>query len=134
MSDPDLEPSYMEKKISSTCACFCHFIISMYKLDDLLKTKLIPLSKASEEASASFNIAQENLNKIRANFQEIQTKLEKLTENYNKINLEQEQLQTQIQESQKKLTRAQKLTSKLSGEQKRWAESASVLEDKKQFL
>ena len=134
VSDPDLEPSYMDKKISSTCACFCHFIISMYKLDDLLKTKLIPLSKASEEASASFNIAQENLNKIRANFQEIQTKLEKLTENYNKINLEQEQLQTQIQESQKKLTRAQKLTSKLSGEQKRWAESASVLEDKKQFL
>ena len=134
VEDPDLEPSYMEKKISSTCGCFCHFIICMYKLDDLLKTKLIPLSKASAEATAAFDLAHENLSKIRATFQEIQDKLEQLTEKYNKINLEQEQLQTQIQESQKKLTRAQKLTSKLSGEQKRWAQSAVELEEKKQFL
>ena len=91
----------MEKKISSTCACFCHFIINMYKLDDLLKTKLIPLTKQSEEATQAFTIAQENLMKIKNNLQEIQDKLDSLTENYNKINLEQEKLQAQIAESQK---------------------------------
>jgi dynein heavy chain len=134
INDPDIEPSYMEKKISSTCACFCHFIINMYKLDDLLKTKLIPLTKQSEEATQAFTIAQENLMKIKNNLQEIQDKLDSLTENYNKINLEQEKLQAQIAESQKKLTRAQKLTSKLGGEKKRWGESADSLEEKKQFI
>ena len=132
--DKDIEPSYMEKKISSTCACFCHFIINMHKLDILLKEKLIPLAKESAEATASFNAAQENLQKIQANVKAIKNKLEELNDIYQDINKKQQKLQTQIQESQKKLNRAQKLTSKLGGEKKRWSECAVELSEKLPFV
>ena len=134
INDKDIEPSYMEKKISSTCACFCHFIINMYKLDILLKEKLIPLAKESAEATASFNEAQENLSKIQANVRAIKAKLEELNDRYQDINKKQQKLQTQISESQKKLNRAQKLTSKLGGEKKRWADSAVELAEKLPFV
>ena len=134
ISDRDIEPSYMEKKISSTCACFCHFIINMYKLDILLKEKLIPLAKESAEATASFNEAQENLAKIQASVRAIKNKLEELNDRYQDINKKQQKLQMQISESQKKLNRAQKLTSKLGGEKKRWADSAVELSEKLPFV
>ena len=134
INDKDIEPSYMEKKISSTCACFCHFIINMYKLDILLKEKLIPLAKESAEATASFNEAQENLSRIQASVRAIKTKLEELNDRYQDINKKQQKLQAQISESQKKLNRAQKLTSKLGGEKKRWADSAVELAEKLPFV
>ena len=134
INDKDIEPSYMEKKISSTCACFCHFIINMYKLDILLKEKLIPLAKESAAATASFNEAQENLSKIQASVRAIKSKLEELNDRYQDINKKQQKLQTQISESQKKLSRAQKLTSKLGGEKKRWADSAVELSEKLPYV
>ena len=134
INDKDIEPSYMEKKISSTCACFCHFIINMYKLDILLKEKLIPLAKESAAATALFNEAQENLQKIQANVKKIKNKLEELNDIYQDVNKKHQKLQTQIQESQKKLNRAQKLTSKLGGEKKRWSECAVELSEKLPFV
>ena len=134
IEDPDLEPSYMEKKISSACGCFCHFIMGMFKLNELLRDKLIPATNRLNLALEESKKASENLHKIQTKFNEIQNKLDELTNNYNKINNEQEILQAEIAESQKKLTRAQKLTSKLGGEKKRWSECAVELEEKKQFV
>ena len=134
INDPDIEPSYMEKKISSTCACFCHFIINMYRLDDLLKNKLIPLAKESAAASEAFTTAQNNLAKIKAKADEIKAKLDALNDNYTKILREQDILQNQISDSQRKLTRAQKLTSKLGGEKKRWSKCAIDLSEKLPFV
>ncbi len=134
INDSDLEPSYMAEKISSTCGCFCHFIMGMYKLDNLLKEKLIPLKKESEEASQASEAAEKNFRENFEKSQQIAKKLEELQRSFNQMNIELDKLQNEISESQKKLTRAQKLTSKLGGEKKRWGESADTLEEKKQFI
>ena len=60
--------------------------------------------------------------------------MEELNDRYQDINKKQQKLQMQISESQKKLNRAQKLTSKLGGEKKRWADSAVELADKLPYV
>ncbi len=63
----------------------------------------------------------------------LKIKLDELTNNYNKINNEQEILQAEIADSEKKLTRGQKLTSKLGGE-KKMGSMCCLIGRKKQFV
>ena len=132
--DPDLDPTFMEKKISSTCACFCVYVQNMYQLDKLLKEKIIPSIKESELATSSFISAQENLDIQKKNLMQVEQQLAELTNSFNEKNLEKQQLEFEISESQKKLLRAQRLTSKLAGEKKRWAEIAENEEKNKIFI
>jgi len=134
VKDPDLNPSYMEKKISSASACFCVYFRCMVTLDKLMKEKIIPSIKESEEATANFTQAQEKLDIEKKNLQDIEDKLAKLTQNFNEKNLEKQQLEFEISESKKKLFRATKLTSKLTGERSRWLQIAEEGNKNKKYV
>jgi dynein heavy chain, axonemal len=134
ISDPDLDPAYMEKKISSTCACFCVYFKNMYILDDLLKNKIIPSIKEAESATATFTEAQENLDVQKRNLREVEHRLNVLKASFNEKNHDKLQLEIEISETQKKLIRAERLTSSLKSEKKRWKEISEEEEKNKIFL
>jgi len=124
--DKELDPIYIEKHISAASACFCVYFRSMVTLDTLMKEKIIPSKKESENALASFTSAQIKL--------DIENKLSKLTHTFNEKKLEKQKLENEILESQKKLNRATRLTSKLSGEKIRWFEIAEEELGNKKFI
>jgi len=134
LKDPDLDPVYMEKKISSASASFCIYFRCMVTLDKLMKEKIIPSIRESEDAKANFSQAQEKLEIEKKNLQEIEDKLAKFTETFNKKNLEKQQLEFEITESKKKLQRATRLTSSLTSERSRWLRIADEGNSNKKFF
>lgn len=134
LTDKDLDPVYIEKHISASSACFCVYFRSMVTLDNLMKEKIIPSTKESENALASFTSAQVKLDIEKKNLNDIESKLSKLTHTFNEKKLEKQKLENEIMESQKKLNRAQRLTSKLSGEKIRWFEIAEEELGNKKFI
>ena len=132
--DKELDPIYIEKHISAASACFCVYFRSMVTLDTLMKEKIIPSKKESENALASFTSAQIKLDIEKKNLNDIENKLSKLTHTFNEKKLEKQKLENEILESQKKLNRATRLTSKLSGEKIRWFEIAEEELGNKKFI
>ena len=128
IGDPDLDPTYMETKISFACGCFASYIKNMYLLDDALKNKIIPSNIAEAEATASLETAQKNLEETMTTLKIIEDKLDSLQRSFDEKQMEKNDLIFEINESTKKLQIAQRLTSKLSGEMGRWAECAESLE------
>lgn len=133
INDSSLEPVKMSG-ISSACEIFCIFFRSMYQLDGLLKQKLIPSKIASEAATNSFNEAQSELDFQKKNLFEVESKLNSLNLAFQEKNREKVNLQIEISESEKKLVRAQKLSTKLVGERARWKEISEELEANLQYL
>ena len=134
ITDPDLEPSYMEKKISSACACFCVYLKNMVVLDDTLKNKLYPSKEIADKANKELKDCEENLEIQKKNAKEVKDKLDELQRIFNEKNMENQSLIYEITESQKKLQRAERLTSKLSGEKKRWNEISEEYEKNMEFV
>eukprot|EP00340_Litonotus_pictus_P012496 CAMPEP_0170538444 /NCGR_PEP_ID=MMETSP0209-20121228/103311_1 /TAXON_ID=665100 ORGANISM="Litonotus pictus, Strain P1" /NCGR_SAMPLE_ID=MMETSP0209 /ASSEMBLY_ACC=CAM_ASM_000301 /LENGTH=3072 /DNA_ID=CAMNT_0010840135 /DNA_START=28 /DNA_END=9246 /DNA_ORIENTATION=- len=133
VSDQALEPHKM-LGISSACEIFCIYFRSMHQLDGILKNKLIPSKLESEAATKSFNFAQEELDYQKKNLMEIEQKLDELNKAFQEKNREKINLQIEISESEKKLARAQKLSTKLVTERVRWKDISEDLENNLIYL
>lgn len=133
IEDTSLEPTKM-LNISSACEIFCVYFKSMKQLDELLKTKLIPSKLDLEIATKIYNTAQSELDEQRKNLDEVELKLNKLEYNSNSLKQEKINLQMEITDSEKKLIRAQKLSTKLVSERSRWKEIGEDLEKNLEYL
>ena len=75
-----------------------------------------------------------NLEIQKKNAKEVKDKLDELQRIFNEKNMENQSLIYEITVSQKKLQRAERLTSKLSGEKKRWNEISEEYEKNMEFV
>ena len=130
IQDQSLLPTEMIK-VSSACEIFCIYFRSMYELDNILKTKLIPSKLASDKATESYNEAEAELQLQKENLRKIEEKIDELEVTYDVRFKEKLNLVKEIEDSKLKLHRAERLSSNLKNEKERWREIYQQLERSK---
>ena len=96
--------------------------------------KVLPLLKVAEEASQKSAAANAVLEASRARLAEVEAKLAELQAVVDEKKADAQQLSDTVADTQIRLDRAQKLMSGLSGETKRWGETADNLQGSAGFL
>jgi dynein heavy chain len=97
-------------------------------------TTVEPKRKALAEATTQLNAANEKLAIVTTKVAELQAKLSKLVAEFDAANKEKQDALDTVERGHKKLDLAQRLTTALASENKRWGENVIVLREDKDLL
>jgi len=121
----DFQPERV-KTVSKACFGICMWVRAMETYDRV--AKVVGPKKASLAiAEAEYNEVMEQLNKKRAELQEVIDALAALEAQLNGLKAEKDDLAYQVDLCEKKINRAEALIESLGGEKDRWTENAKVL-------
>lgn len=123
--NPDFDPDKI-KAASTACEGLARWVLALEKYDKVAKV-VAPKKIALKAAESELAVAMKDLNKKRAELQEVQDKLTKLQEKLEANKQKKVDLENQVDLCTKKLDRAEQLIGGLGGEKDRWEESARVL-------
>ncbi|KAH0572596.1 Dynein heavy chain [Spironucleus salmonicida] len=126
INDPEFIPQQMQKK-SLAAAGLCAFVIAMYKYYHI-NLQVIPKRQKLSEAQEELVIVEKSLSETVARLTEVENKIAELEDKFNKAVEQKEQLSLQVDDTAKRLDRAQTLIVSLSGEQVRWQEQLVELD------
>ncbi|KAH0569467.1 Dynein heavy chain [Spironucleus salmonicida] len=122
----DFNPVSMKNK-SGAASGLCAFVIAMYKFY-YINLEVIPKRKALEKARSELGEVQENLKITNQKVSEIQSKLDLLQEQFTGAINEKNAINSNVEETGKKLLRAEQLIQSLGGEQIRWQQQQKDVE------
>ncbi|KAJ3321819.1 Dynein heavy chain 6, axonemal [Boothiomyces sp. JEL0866] len=122
---PAFNPEAVER-VSRACKSMCMWVIAMELYSRVFK-EVAPKRKRLEEAQQSLESTRAKLAEKAAALQEVENQLEKLKATYENSVLSKKQLLEKMEETTKRLARANKLTTALADEQVRWTESVEKL-------
>ncbi|KAI8909816.1 dynein heavy chain and region D6 of dynein motor-domain-containing protein [Gorgonomyces haynaldii] len=122
---PGFTPEAIEK-VSKACKSLVMWVIAMELYSRVFK-QVAPKRKRLEEAQASLQETQAKLAEKAAALQEVEAQLDKLKATYENSVASKKLLVEKMDETQRRLARASKLTTALADEQIRWTESVQKL-------
>ncbi|EDV95581.1 GH15699 [Drosophila grimshawi] len=127
IADRDFVPEKI-KAASMACEGICRWVRAMDVYDKVARI-VMPKKAALAEAEGDLSSQMEKLNAKRAELQVILDKLQKLNDFFAEKSREKKRLEDDIENCEKKLTRAEKLLGGLGGEKTRWSEAAKNLHE-----
>jgi dynein heavy chain len=124
---PTFNPEAVER-VSKACKSMCMWVIAMELYSRVFK-EVAPKRKRLEEAQQSLESTRAKLEEKAAALAEVELQLEKLKATYENSVASKKMLLEKMEETTKRLARANKLTTALADEQVRWTESVEKLNE-----
>jgi dynein heavy chain, axonemal len=122
---PSFNPEAVER-VSRACKSMCMWVIAMELYSRVFK-EVAPKRKRLEEAQLSLETTRAQLQEKAAALGEVEMQLEKLKATYENSVASKKALLEKMEETTKRLGRANKLTTALADEQIRWTDSVGKL-------
>jgi dynein heavy chain len=122
---PTFNPDAVER-VSKACKSMCMWVIAMELYSRVFK-EVAPKRKRLEEAQQSLESTRAKLDEKTAALADVETQLSKLKNTYENSVASKKLLLEKMEETTKRLARANKLTTALADEQVRWTESVEQL-------
>lgn len=125
-SEKSLEKNNLIRPLALWCKAIREFII--------LKRDIEPLERNAKELNEKLTEAKIEMNAVKEELAQCKSKLQSLQDEFKEMDQKRFELEEEIIQTQLKLSRAEKLTSLLSSEGKRWEQTIDILNGRTQFL
>ncbi|KAL0232167.1 hypothetical protein PCE1_003163 [Barthelona sp. PCE] len=114
------------QRVSEAANCLCQWVIAVSKYADVVEV-VGPKRQALKEAESNLAVMQAELNGKQAELDEKETIVARLKASYQAALDKQNAISDDIEDTKIKLQRAEKLTSGLADEEKRWSEDHKII-------
>ncbi|KAJ1537343.1 Dynein heavy chain 2, axonemal, partial [Nowakowskiella sp. JEL0078] len=131
-SDENFHPEIVGR-VSGAAKSLCMWVRAMETYGNIFR-QVAPKKEKLRSAQETLEKKQNSLREAKSKLQEIQDKLVELKNQYDEKVALKEKLRQDSEETELKLSRAEKLVSGLSGERDRWEKSIKNFEDSLKFL
>ncbi|XP_063980239.1 dynein axonemal heavy chain 7-like [Diachasmimorpha longicaudata] len=125
LTNPNFDPDKI-RNASTACEGLCKWVFALSEYDKVAKV-VAPKKIALAKAEGEYNEAMQALEIKRAQYKEVQQKLERLMDLLKQRTDELQAMNDEEQECKQKLQRAEELIGGLGGEHDRWSETAKIL-------
>ena len=133
VNDPDFSPEKLERT-STACKSICMWVIAIDKYSEVTRV-VNPKKKRLKEAQDKLDEMQAELGAKMAELHDVNARVQALQDKYEASLQRRDDFESQMIDTKIRLSRAEKLTSQLGGERKRWAEmNAKLQRDHEQLV